>query len=106
MSKERKYSYDKFIKIKFITTCDNDQYLFEIYDDNEHKNKLVFRETFINTAYITEITPVKKEMFYTKNYHNYTSTKELPIFLVFMSDGKKFYLLQSEYKKFKDIING
>ena len=101
MAKQRKYEYDKFIKIKFIVT-DQEGYFYDRYN-----GKLDLDETYINVEYITEITPVQKAEYIIKNYNdNLSTTRELSLFSVSLSTDHKFYLLQSEYKKFKDIING
>jgi hypothetical protein len=101
MAKQRKYEYDKFIKIKFIVT-DQEGYFYDRYN-----GKLDLDETYINVEYITEITPVQKADYLIKNHNDdlYT-TRELSVFSVYLSTDRRFYLLQSEYKKFKDIING
>ena len=101
MAKERKYEYDKFIKIKFIIT-DMQGYFYD-----RTPGKLDMDETYINVEYITEITPLKKEEYIIKHYNDsLCTTRKILLFSISLSTDKKFYLLESEYKKFKDIIYG
>lgn len=103
MNKEVK-SNNKFIKIKYII-YDDQGYLRTIWDKSQFSYILIFGETYINPDFISEITAVTKDFYYTKNQDNTTSSKELSIFHVIMNNNKNFYLLEDEYKKFKDIID-
>lgn len=108
--KDADYPYDKFIRIEYIVSCDDDGagWLYEKRNYGYDKSYLLdTRETYINVEYIQEITPVVKEEYYIKNYNdNNFTTREYKIFQIFMSDGKRFYLLEKEFKKFNNILNG
>lgn len=93
----------KFIKISYLMT---DKYDNFYEDEYMGYTKLVCKETYINLDQVVEVSSIDYDIFVIKNYENINSTtaRELRVFTIYLSDGRKYKLESSEFYKFNDLI--
>jgi len=94
----------KFIKISYLVSDEHDNFYEE--DNSIGNTKLFCKETYINIDQIVEISDIDYDIYVIRNIENinYTTARELRVFRIYLSDGRKYFLERNEFYKFNNLI--